>query len=170
MAMNGTSPELLSGWKDIARYLGKGVRTVQRYERDMGLPVRRPAGKVRGSVLATKSELDAWVSVRPIRKEFQLAQALPKTSETASSDFRIGLANMRRLQRAMLELSAELRHSVQKLETSLLLIGGLRGEERIRRAMRAVPVEISAFSAKRIESIPRLREEQSAARVPPRRT
>ena len=24
---------IISGWKDIANYLGKGVRTVQRYER-----------------------------------------------------------------------------------------------------------------------------------------
>jgi hypothetical protein len=37
-------PEILSGWKDIANYLGKGVRTVQRYGREMGLPIHRPAG------------------------------------------------------------------------------------------------------------------------------
>jgi hypothetical protein len=52
---------IFSGWKDIANYLGKGVRTVQRYEGEFGLPVRRPAGKHRGSVLATKAELDEWV-------------------------------------------------------------------------------------------------------------
>jgi hypothetical protein len=34
---------LLSSWKDIAKYTGKGVRTVQRWERE-GLPVRRPVG------------------------------------------------------------------------------------------------------------------------------
>src|SRR5436309_1682014 len=52
---------MVTGWKDIANYLQKGVRTVQRYERELGLPVRRPAGKATGSVMATKSELDAWV-------------------------------------------------------------------------------------------------------------
>jgi hypothetical protein len=31
--------EILSGWKDIANHLGMGVRTVQRYERELGLPV-----------------------------------------------------------------------------------------------------------------------------------
>lgn len=30
---------LLSGWKEIANYLGKGVRTVQRYEYELLLPV-----------------------------------------------------------------------------------------------------------------------------------
>ncbi len=53
---------VFSGWKDIANYMGKGVRTVQRYERDFGLPVRRPAGKCGGPVLATRTELDAWMN------------------------------------------------------------------------------------------------------------
>jgi hypothetical protein len=36
---------ILKGWKDIAKYLGCGVRTVQRWEK-LGLPVRRPAHRV----------------------------------------------------------------------------------------------------------------------------
>jgi hypothetical protein len=44
--------EMFSGWKDIASYLDKGVRTVQRYERELGLPVHHPAGITRGSVVA----------------------------------------------------------------------------------------------------------------------
>jgi hypothetical protein len=55
-------PKVLSGWKDIANYLGKGVRTVQRYERQQHLPVRRISGKTTGSVIATTADLDAWVS------------------------------------------------------------------------------------------------------------
>jgi len=51
----------LSGWKEIASYLGMGVRTVQRYEREMGLPIHRPTGKSRGTVIATKAELDRWL-------------------------------------------------------------------------------------------------------------
>jgi hypothetical protein len=59
--------EIFSGWKDIANYLGKGVRTVQRYEKELMLPVRRPSGS-RGSVLATKAELDRWVLSASIRE------------------------------------------------------------------------------------------------------
>ncbi len=64
--------ELLTSWKEIASYLGKGVRTVQRWEQQFGLPVRRPNEKAKGIVHATRQELDAWLvsqwSQRP--KEF----------------------------------------------------------------------------------------------------
>ena len=50
----------LESWKDIATYLDKDVRTVQRWENDAGLPVYRPSqGKIR-NVYASRSELDAW--------------------------------------------------------------------------------------------------------------
>jgi DNA-binding transcriptional regulator YiaG len=42
---------VLSSWKDIAQYLGKGVRTVQRWERHLGLPVRRPTGATQKSAV-----------------------------------------------------------------------------------------------------------------------
>ena len=58
-------PAFLSGWKEIATYLGMGVRTVQRYERELRLPVHRPNGKSAGAVIATKAELDAWVNAGP---------------------------------------------------------------------------------------------------------
>jgi hypothetical protein len=54
--------QYLSGWKDITRYLGRGVRTVQRYEGEMGLPIHRPAGRSRGTVIAAKTELDTWAT------------------------------------------------------------------------------------------------------------
>lgn len=38
--------EILACWKDIARYMGKGVRTVQRREQQFGLPVQRTLGAV----------------------------------------------------------------------------------------------------------------------------
>jgi hypothetical protein len=53
---------IFSGWKQIADYLGKGVRTVQRCERELGLPIHRLAGKLAGAVIATKAELDRWVT------------------------------------------------------------------------------------------------------------
>lgn len=57
-------PHLLSSWKEIGQYLGKGVRTVQRWEQEFGLPVRRPAGHSRHAVLAVPAELDAWALTR----------------------------------------------------------------------------------------------------------
>lgn len=53
--------KVLNGWKEIAEYLHKGVRTVQRNELDLGLPVRRPAAKDRSAVIAFTDELDEWL-------------------------------------------------------------------------------------------------------------
>ncbi len=51
----------LDSWKEIARYLGRDVRTVIRWE-DRGLPVHRvPGGKV-SRVFAFTQELDAWLA------------------------------------------------------------------------------------------------------------
>lgn len=55
---------VLTSWKEIARYMGKGVRTVQRWEQDFGLPVRRPMGSDKKAVLARPRDLDAWLALR----------------------------------------------------------------------------------------------------------
>lgn len=52
---------VLTSWKEIAQYLGKGVRTVQRWEQDFGLPVRRANSTSRHAVLAVPKEIDEWV-------------------------------------------------------------------------------------------------------------
>jgi phage terminase Nu1 subunit (DNA packaging protein) len=59
------SEEVLNSWKEIAAYLGRGVRTVQRWEQELGLPVRRPRGKSRSAVIAFKGELDKWLHQAP---------------------------------------------------------------------------------------------------------
>ena len=61
------NPSVLNSWKEIASYLGRGVRTVQRWERDFGLPVHRPGGKKRAATLALPSELDEWLRRTPLR-------------------------------------------------------------------------------------------------------
>lgn len=56
-------PTVLASWKEIASYLGKGVRTVQRWELTKQLPVHRPAGADQGIVIAFPAELDRWTRV-----------------------------------------------------------------------------------------------------------
>jgi len=56
--------KVLGSWKEIAAYLGKGVRTVQRWENDLGLPVRRPDGAAKGVVYASTDELERWLAHR----------------------------------------------------------------------------------------------------------
>src|SRR5829696_6743126 len=56
----------LDSWKEVAAYLGRGVRTVQRWERDEGLPVHRLAHEKRGSIYAYGHEVDAWWESRRV--------------------------------------------------------------------------------------------------------
>jgi Tol biopolymer transport system component len=56
----------LDSWKEIAAYLGRGIRTVQRWEREEGLPVHRLAHDKRGSIYARREELAAWWESRRV--------------------------------------------------------------------------------------------------------
>lgn len=59
--------QMLNSWKEIASYVGRGVRTVQRYERLYRLPVRRLAGMDHSAVMAFSDEIDAWLGKTPTR-------------------------------------------------------------------------------------------------------
>ena len=59
----------LDSWKEIASFLGRGIRTVQRWEREDGLPVHRLPHAQRGSVFAHANELSAWWERRQINPE-----------------------------------------------------------------------------------------------------
>jgi hypothetical protein len=112
-------PKFLAGWKEIAIYLDKGVRTVQRYEREMGLPVRRPAGKSRAAVLATRAELDAWVAASPIRDAFKISRPAVDGSDFAT-DIAKRVAEMRVLRDQMAALRNELRGTVDVLRETII--------------------------------------------------
>jgi hypothetical protein len=54
-------PIVLNSWKEISQYMGRSVRTLQRWER-YGLPVHRPSGKDKSSVYALPHELNRWLA------------------------------------------------------------------------------------------------------------
>src|SRR6266852_1188635 len=54
----------LVSWKEIASYLGREVRTVQRWERTEVLPVHRHEHQKKSTVYAFTSELDEWFKKR----------------------------------------------------------------------------------------------------------
>jgi hypothetical protein len=60
LAQAETKPGLLNSWKEIATYLGRGVRTAQRWERH-GLPVRRISPGSRSPVIAHAPDIDTWL-------------------------------------------------------------------------------------------------------------
>jgi hypothetical protein len=78
----------LESWKEIATYLNRGVRTVQRWERTEGLPVCRHRHDKRGTVYAFRREVDMWREERRERRDSQGA-----TPEIAGSD-KAGVVNL----------------------------------------------------------------------------
>ena len=56
----------LLGWKAIAVYLGRDIRTVQRWETSEQLPIHRLEHQRQGSAYAFKPELDVWQARRSI--------------------------------------------------------------------------------------------------------
>jgi tetratricopeptide (TPR) repeat protein len=56
--------ERLESWKEIATYLKRDVRTVQRWERREALPVHRHRHDRRASIYAYRSELERWLRQR----------------------------------------------------------------------------------------------------------
>jgi len=77
----------LDSWKEIAAFLRRGVRTVQRWEAAEGLPVHRHQHAKLGSVYALKSEVAAWwesreakrraAPIRPVARRAAPARSLP---------------------------------------------------------------------------------------------
>ena len=61
---------ILNSWKEIARYIGRAVRTVQRWEEECQLPVHRPRarGRRRSAVFALSAEIDRWLEQCPVRE------------------------------------------------------------------------------------------------------
>jgi Tol biopolymer transport system component len=74
----------LDSWKEIASYFGRGVRTVQRWERDEGLPVRRLSHAKRGTVYANRNELAEWRERRELTRGPKLVSALRELLEPGS--------------------------------------------------------------------------------------
>src|SRR6516165_9962944 len=69
------SDQILNSWKEIGQYLNRGVRTVQRWEAELGLPVRRPRGRRRSAVIAMRSEIDQWLNRCPLEARDQVRAA-----------------------------------------------------------------------------------------------
>jgi hypothetical protein len=119
---------VLSSWKDIARYMGKGVRTVQRWERELGLPVKRPNGVVQKSaVVLSRSDLDAWLETRfSARKGSKTSPPAGVDSSRATrAALRESIKRARELRSANLMLTLQITQSLRLLSEQCDSLGSL---------------------------------------------
>ncbi|HKV64409.1 MAG TPA: tetratricopeptide repeat protein [Candidatus Acidoferrum sp.] len=76
----------LDSWGEIASYLGREVRTVQRWERTESLPVHRHEHKKKSTVYAFANELDAWIKNRQPKDDPEADDAFAREQELSGTD------------------------------------------------------------------------------------
>ncbi|SEC46600.1 hypothetical protein SAMN05443244_3528 [Terriglobus roseus] len=77
--------KMLSSWKEIAHFFGKGVRTVQRWEKTLDLPIHRPPGAPSNVVLARTSDLEEWMHRGPVSRAELEGPVLTGTADSIAS-------------------------------------------------------------------------------------
>jgi tetratricopeptide (TPR) repeat protein len=81
--------DILNGWKEIGGYVCRDIRTVERWEKQRGLPVRRVPGAGRATVYALISELDEWLAnSKPEDKEVAADGLAGEVSSEPVTQFR----------------------------------------------------------------------------------
>jgi hypothetical protein len=65
--------EVLRSWKEIATYADASVRTVQRWERDFGFPIRRLNTKKGAGVFAFKADLHSWLRAKTEKESLEIS-------------------------------------------------------------------------------------------------
>jgi hypothetical protein len=87
----------LDSWKAIAGYLNRDERTVRRWERELGLPVRRVPGGQGRSVFAYVNEVEEWLRGRSLEPDADSpAHTLPNVTSAAEGLAAIRPARSRR--------------------------------------------------------------------------
>jgi hypothetical protein len=119
-----TGPVMLNSWKEIASYLDRGVRTVQRWERELQLPVHRIGKGKRSPVYAITTELKLWLRTAEIpRAEKTAAQPiLLARSGTPIEDSLRLLTSVRSLAQSVVENSLLQQRQAEILRTRMVQI------------------------------------------------
>src|SRR5690348_2839202 len=120
--MNG---EVLNSWKEIAAYLGRGVRTVQRWEHDLALPVRRPRGRERSAVIALKADLDRWLRNVP---QSSLKNDAPENRSQRRQQLHLSTTELLERTRLLIERSSQVQKLVQQTLAITIQLRSLREE------------------------------------------
>jgi len=114
---------ILNSWKEIASYLGRGVRTVQRWEQELQLPVHRIGKGKRSPVFAVVSELKFWMVTSAGRNPFKAADkpGMPRGSSGPKREAQLA-ARLHQLAQAVAESSVRHQRNAEALEKNILAL------------------------------------------------
>lgn len=127
MAQASEKPQMLNSWKEIASFLDRGVRTVQRWERELNLPVHRIGKGKRSPVYASVRELKFWVATSGVNRTANgLAlerQMLPagsrRNSDALETSHRL-MAESLKLVRSVAETSVRQQRAAEALQKRIM--------------------------------------------------
>ena len=117
------TPEILNSWKEIAAYLERSVRTVQRWERDLRMPIHRIGKGKRAPVYASVRELKFWLSTSGIPGQPELrakVQAITANRKSFIEDSHRLLSNAHALAQSLAENTVRQRRQAEQLQANLL--------------------------------------------------
>ena len=122
MAENEIVPSTrLNSWKEIATFLGRGVRTVQRWERELQLPVHRIGNGPRSPVYALIPELNFWITTSgAMRSEPAHGAPLRPATGKPVEDSRRLTSKIHTLVREVAENSVRQRRQAEILQKRIL--------------------------------------------------
>lgn len=125
--------QTLNSWKEIANYLGRGIRTVQRWEQELQLPVHRIGKGRRAPVYVVISELKFWMVTSAGRSAFSVVdkQEVPPASNGGKREVQL-TAKLHQLARAVAESSVRQQRQAEALQRNIL---ALRSRFSARKAM-----------------------------------
>ena len=122
-----TAATILNSWKEIAQFLGRGVRTVQRWEHELHLPIHRIGGGKRSPVFANVRELRFWLNTSAARQEYSHNPPLMVAPTLVVQQGGKPIENSRRLLQAartlatqIAETSVRQRRQAEDLQTRIL--------------------------------------------------
>ena len=123
-----SASQILNSWKEIAEFLDRGVRTVQRWERDLRMPVHRIGTGKRSPVYATIPELKFWLATADVERVQQ-----PQTPKLRTNSNR-PIEQSRRLLAAAHDLAQSLANSTvrQQRQAEILSAQILRMRSRMK--------------------------------------
>ena len=120
---------VLNSWKEIACYLNRGVRTVQRWEAELAMPVRRPRGKSRSAVIAMRSEIDEWLRACPVSAREQLATRQGQAVQPRAGNSSVLILQCQELRSSVELQRVEFRAALERLMWTLgKMAGGSVGD------------------------------------------
>jgi hypothetical protein len=111
----------LNSWKEIAAFLGRGVRTAQRWERELQLPVHRIGKGSRSPVYALITELKFWLATSDAMRTEPAHGAPPRRAAGKPvEDSRRLTSKIHTLVREVAENSLRQRRQAETLEKRIL--------------------------------------------------